>query len=675
MRSLDRLSGLLIAGGPLLVLVALRLDAPTPPLGRSTELVPIVLAVLAGVMTSLTGVLLAARRRAARVVVALGAAAFAAAVLHPAVSTPAVALATLSGVAVVVYAIAAVLSSGSGRVAAADGGRGRAVTRVRAASVIGLAGVLAVAISGAPRQLELLLIAASLGATWLLVLQAVSSRELVTSRPRRLLLAGTALAAVVTVAVTWGNWWNLIGSLALVPLAALTLSRQPGLPSALIQALVDAVLSHPARLLAVTFALLSALGALMLKLPFAGAPGKVIAGIDAVFTATSAVCVTGLIVLDTPQDFSTGGHVILLVLIQLGGLGIMSFSTAAVAFLGQRLSLRHEAAVADLFAGHRGEMFVAVRRLLLFTFGAEAAGALLLWPQLTASGVPSGTALWQATFTSISAFCNAGFALNSDSLVSYDTMPGVLHVVGALIVLGGLSPAVIATLPRWARGKTLDLQARLVLGMTVGLLASGALIVGALEWSNTLGALSVPDRVHNAWFQSLTLRTAGFNSVDFAALRPATVWVMTAFMFIGGSPGGTAGGIKTTTVAVLFLAVGSAMRGRWEIVAGGRRIANATLYKAAALTTFAVATVVVAVIAIEVTQPLSIDLALFEVVSALATVGLSLGATSTLDDVGKAIITVCMFLGRIGPLTLFLFLREQRSEAPWVLPERELDVG
>jgi trk system potassium uptake protein TrkH len=181
--------------------------------------------------------------------------------------------------------------------------------------------------------------------------------------------------------------------------------------------------------------------------------------------------------------------------------------------------------------------------------------------------------------------------------------------------------------------------------------------------------------MHNAWFQSVTTRTAGFNSVDIAALRPATIWIMTALMFIGGSPGGTAGGVKTTTLAVLLVAVRCAMRGRWEAVTMGRRLTDATVYKAAALITLAGLAVVVAMVALQVTQSLPFDASLFEAVSALATVGLSMGATAMLDDVGKVIVAVCMFVGRVGPLTLFFFLRERDSHRPWRLPASDVEVG
>ncbi|MCA9630931.1 MAG: hypothetical protein KC766_24870 [Myxococcales bacterium] len=471
--------------------------------------------------------------------------------------------------------------------------------------------------------------------------------------------------------------WRGVLLLASVPaLVALLGLRHPRGGSRMVAALVDAVASHPARLLAVTFLALCVGGSVLLRLPAASAGQEALRAVDAAFTATSAVCVTGLIVLDTPVALSHTGQVLLLLLIQVGGLGIMSFSTVIAAALGQRLSLRHEAAMAEMVGSdNRGELNEALRRLLGVTFISELAGALLMWPLFVRSGDSVLGGLWRAGFTSISAFCNAGFALQSDSLVGYTQDTGILHIVGLLIILGGLSPLVIVEFPRWVRRRKVSVQTRLVMLMTIGLLVSGAVFIGLLEWSHAFAQLSYWDRVNAAWFQSVTLRTAGFNSVDLAQLRPATLWLMCVYMFIGGSPGGTAGGIKTTTAAILMAAVGSAMRGRWDVVAYGRRIPTQNVYKAAAIVTIALGFIVVGVIALGVTQELDFVATLFEVVSALGTVGVSVGATGQLDDVGKVIVMALMFVGRIGPLTLFLFLNERSFNAAWDMPEEDVDVG
>ncbi len=476
-------------------------------------------------------------------------------------------------------------------------------------------------------------------------------------------LAGAALTVGDTdLALTW---------MAAIPLTTLVLARAGGEGGPLAR-----VVEHPARLLVATFFGLAAIGTALLALPAASETGSPIGLLEAAFTSVSAVCVTGLVVLDTPAAFSPVGEGLLLALIQVGGLGIMTFYTVAFAALGRRLSLRHERAVAGAMnVDDRRALVGSLRRVLVVTLVAEGAGAVLLFGAFLRHGHGVATAAWSGLFTSVSAFCNAGFALRTSSLVEYQTEPLVLHTVGALIVAGGLSPAVIAAAPAWVRGRRVGLQERLVLITTVALLAGGALTYALFEWTVSLGHLSWMDRVHNAIFQSITLRTAGFNSVDLTATRPATQTMMIAFMLIGGSPGGTAGGIKTTTLAVIVLMVGATLRGRPRARAFGRELANVTIFKAGAVTTAGVAISLVALIAVQLTQDIELEVAAFEVVSALGTVGLSLGGTTELDAIGQIIVMICMFAGRVGPLTLFLFLTERQHEPSLGFPVEEVDVG
>jgi trk system potassium uptake protein TrkH len=436
------------------------------------------------------------------------------------------------------------------------------------------------------------------------------------------------------------------------------------------------IVDHAPRLLVTTFAVLCLIGTVLLALPASAASGRSIGVLDAAFTAVSAVCVTGLIVLDTPVAFSGFGEAVLLLLIQLGGIGIMSFSAVTFALFGLRPSFRHESAVAGLVgAESRGTLFDTVKRLVLFTLAVEAAGALAITSFFLHQGRSASEALWHGLFTAVSAFCNAGFSLASDSLVSHQEDPFVLHSVAALIVLGGLSPATCAALPGLLRRRPIAVEQKIALAATIFLLLGGAFIFLALEWGNTLGALSFWDRVHNAWFQSVTTRTAGFNSVDIAALRPATISLVIALMFVGGSPGGTAGGVKTTTAVVLLLAVVSAVRGRWTAAAFGRRLSHRTVYKAASILTVGALTLAFALFALQITQTMDPGVALFETVSALGTVGLSIGGTAELDGVGKILVMFCMFAGRVGPLSLFLFLGVRSSTQPWELVEEDVAVG
>jgi len=285
------------------------------------------------------------------------------------------------------------------------------------------------------------------------------------------------------------------------------------------------------------------------------------------------------------------------------------------------------------------------------------------------------TALWRGVFTSISAFCNAGFALQSTNLVPYQQDALILHVVGALITVGGLGPALIIGLPVLVRHDRASLQTRLALAVSALLLVVPAFAIAGLEWTNTLAGLSVTDRLHNAWFQSVTLRTAGFNSIDLEALHPATRTLMIVCMFIGGSPGSTAGGIKTTTAALLGLAVIAAIRGRTEATAFGRRITHGSIYKAAAIGTMGLVSVGGGMAALQLTQALPDHVLLFEIVSALGTVGLTIGGTAQLDDLGRIIVALAMFMGRVGPLTLFLLLTERESTRVATFPSEAIAVG
>jgi len=493
-------------------------------------------------------------------------------------------------------------------------------------------------------------------------------------------IAAGSTAILSGVALAWPHRDLALTVAAMLPAAALALtvlraSSEAALPYEQ-TGWWDTIVNQPARLLVVTFLALCLLGTLLLSLPLASTRAAGISLLDTAFTAVSAVCVTGLIVLDTPVDFSRFGQAAILLLIQLGGLGIMTFSTAALGLLGRRLSLRYEGAVVSVLSVQgRHELFLALRRLLTITFSAELIGTAVLSSLFAVEGDMPRQALWRGLFTSVSAFCNAGFALQSDNLIGYQQNPWILHTVALLIILGGLSPAVVAALPDLLRGRRVAAQIKLVVASTVALLVGGAVFVTAVEWNNSLADLAVLDRLHNGWFQSVTLRTAGFNSVDIAAVHGSVLTLMIVWMFIGGSPGGTAGGIKTTTAALLALAVAAAIRGRWDVTVFRRRISTETVYKAAAIATLGFSTALLSLVALQLTQDLPGAMAPFEVVSALGTVGLSIGATARLDEVGKILIMATMFAGRVGPLTLFLFLSDRFAKSAWEFPEERIDVG
>lgn len=547
--------------------------------------------------------------------------------------------------------------------------------RMRAAAAMALACWFLVAVAQVSEGVEgLVAVAASMGITIGLAIPWVVDRWSHWSWKDRAWLL-VPLAAVVAIVLSWEAPYPVTLWMGLPSAACLLVAGERSLAGES-TSLWDGVMVHPARLLVVTFVGLSALGSILLALPVSTASDAGIRWVDAVFTSVSAVCVTGLIVLDTPRDFTALGQLWILILIQLGGLGIMSFSTAALGILGRRISLRHEGALAGLISGRdRGQLFIALRRLLVVTFVAEGLGAISLTLLFWWSGDRLLMGVWRGIFTAISAFCNAGFALQTTSLVAYQSNPWILHVVALLIVMGGLSPAVVTAIPAIVRGRAVSVHVKLVVVMTVVLLLVGTLAIAAFEWTGTLGEMSFWDRWHNAWFQSVTLRTAGFNSIDISGVGAATLSLMMVLMFIGGSPGSTAGGIKTTTAGILLLAVRGAIRGSGEAIAFGRLVSQRTVYHAAAIATIGAFFGLIALVALQLTQTMSNEKALFEVVSALGTVGLSVGGTAALDDIGKVVIILSMFAGRVGPLTLFIFLVERRTPSAWQRPEVDIEVG
>lgn len=443
--------------------------------------------------------------------------------------------------------------------------------------------------------------------------------------------------------------------------------------------LIDTFYERPAHLVLVSFLLLIALGTLFLSFPAASAAPRAVAPLDALFTATSAACVTGLIVLDTPNDFSTFGLVVILCLIQLGGLNIMVLSAFAAILLGRGLGFRGEGALGELLDVHPGG---SAQRLVLFivagTLSIESVGALLLWAGYTLQGHPAGEGLWFGVFHAVSAFCNAGFSLHADSLIGFAREPLMLLVVAVLITLGGLGFSVLASLvPRKARARKRSavIQARLVLLASGLLVLGGTIVYAAVEWNHTLDGLGAFDRLTNAVFQSATLRTAGFNSVDFDGLRPETTLMMMGWMFIGASPGGTGGGIKTTTALVLLGSVLAILARRERVVLFRHRIPLDTVYRSAAIAVLASVIVFGGTFALLATQKEeSFELLLFECFSAFGTVGLSLGVTPRLDAVGKLIVALMMLVGRVGPLTLALLLGRRISTRVGY-PEARVMVG
>ena len=430
----------------------------------------------------------------------------------------------------------------------------------------------------------------------------------------------------------------------------------------------------PPQLFVGSFLLLIVLGTLGLKvLPglYTGAP---LSWLDALFTAASAVCVTGLIVVDTATYFTTAGQAFILLLIQLGGLGIVTFTTVIIIALGRRLSLRHEvlaSGMTDVIPQLNYRRLV--RGVFLYTILFELSGALLLFG-LWAPGMGSAEAVWPALFHSISAFCNAGFSVFSDSLMGYQRAPLVQLVVAALIVLGGIGFLTMEELyllrkaSREGRRFRLSLHSRIVLSTTGMLLLAGWILFAVFEWTVTLSGLPVWAKGINALFASVTARTAGFNTIDYAHAADSTNFLTILLMFVGGSPGSTAGGIKTTTFALMVLLAWSRFRGRPMTSVQGRTVPEDTTQRAVGLSVVAFGLVTAAIFAFTATELGNLSHGqsegrfleyMFEAASAFNTVGLSMGVTDDLSVTGRWIAVLLMFIGRVGPLTFVAALVNQ----------------
>lgn len=471
-----------------------------------------------------------------------------------------------------------------------------------------------------------------------------------------------ALALAGAAVVTIGNPFTalILASAAQLLVLLRSWARDTGFAE-----LLHAFYEHPGLLVLVSFLGAIALGTLLLAFPAASATGSSIGVVDAAFTATSAVCVTGLIVLDTPHAFTAFGHAVILLLIQVGGLNIMVLSTFGALLLGRGLGLKGEKALSEVLDIQTPE---TAYRLIIFvvtaTLATELVGAAILGLAYRQAGSGPLQAAWLGLFHAVSAFCNAGFALHSDSLVGFREQPVVLLTVASLITLGGMGFVVLSRALPWTRTRgltALRVHTRIVLVASAVLVIAGTIAFAIGEWNRSLGGLGPPDKLVNALFQSVTLRTAGFNSVPFDALGPATVLWMMVLMFIGASPGGTGGGIKTTTTVVLLAAVPAILRGRDRAIIAGRTLARDSLYRSTAIATVALIVLASGAALLLASQRGEFEQIVFEAVSAVGTVGLSLGTTPLLDSFGKIVIMALMLVGRIGPLTLALLLGRRLS--------------
>lgn len=444
------------------------------------------------------------------------------------------------------------------------------------------------------------------------------------------------------------------------------------------------------RILVASFIGLILLGTAGLLLPGVTVSGKEPFGvIDSLFTATSAVCVTGLTVRDTGNDLSFFGQLIVLILIQLGGLGILTFSTFFLVSRTGRLGLAGRGLIEQT---HGALPYIhpigLLKHVFLYTAAIEGAGATVLTWRF-AQDYPLPRALWLGVFTSISGFCNAGFSLFSDSLVGYQDDPVINLTMMGLIILGGLGFVVLADLtafaksPNW-RQYRLSLHSRVVLITTACLIASGALFFCLIEMGGPNMGGSVYSTFIRGAFLSVTTRTAGFNTVDLAQLTNSSIMIIMILMVIGASPGSTGGGVKTTTAAALFSLLRSRMRSRPSTEVLDRALPDEVVGKALASLAGFLISAVVALILLEATETQLLPHGevrgvfmahVFEVLSALGTVGLSLGLTPELSPMGRLVITICMFLGRLGPVVVGSSFIGRRRPVPYSLPEESIIIG
>jgi len=433
---------------------------------------------------------------------------------------------------------------------------------------------------------------------------------------------------------------------------------------------------NPAQTIVLGFALTVLAGVVLLTLPVSTVDGKGAPFLTALFTAMSATCVTGLVVEDTATYYSLFGQLVILLLIQVGGLGYMTSATLFSILVGRRIGLRERIILMEAYNLHTlGGVVRLTRNVVLLALAFQGIGALLLalrW--IPEFGWWRG--MYYSLFHAVSAFNNAGFDLMGGfrSLTRYVLDPYVNLVMGALVIAGGLGFIVLISLPRFPK---VNLHAKVVLMTSAALLGVGTLLILFLEGGNplTLGRLPPWGKLLAAFFQSVTPRTAGFSTLDTAGLREPTLLALSVLMFIGASPGGTGGGIKTTTFTVLLAAIWTMIRGRQDVELYNRRIPIVVVYKALTIALVAIALVVFVTILLSVFEGIRVISALFEVVSAFGTVGLSTGITPSLTPIGKVLLIITMFLGRVGILTFALVFTGRQAPMRYRLPEERVLVG
>ncbi len=441
---------------------------------------------------------------------------------------------------------------------------------------------------------------------------------------------------------------------------------------------------NPALIIIYSYLIVDLLGTLLLSLPVSS-KGPGIPLVDTFFTATSALCVTGLATVDVGTTFTLFGQSVIMALMEIGGLGVMTFSVVFFLFLGRGFSSRGRWIITESFASspHR-HVKSLLKVILLFTFMIQIVGALLLFMQWR-EAMSVGSALYAGLFHSVSAFCNAGISLFPTSFVNHRGSVLLNATICSLIVLGGIGFPVIYELYGRARGfrsrkrVAISLHTRMVLTMTLVLIVAGAVLIFVLERDNQIARLPVKEQILASLFQSITARTAGFNTLDVGSLAVATLFILIILMFVGASPGSCGGGIKTTSLAVLVAILNDRIRGRNSASLFKRTIPEETVSKALSIFILAVIVLTAGLIVLLVSQPdtprENFLTYLFEAVSAFGTVGLSMGITSSLTVFGKIVIIAIMLLGRVGLLTVAYVVTSRRVVATYRYAEEKVMIG
>lgn len=426
----------------------------------------------------------------------------------------------------------------------------------------------------------------------------------------------------------------------------------------------------PVRILPITFLFLCLFGGILLFLPVSGK----MSFIDALFTSVSGVCVTGLSVSDIATQLTTLGQFTLMLLIQVGGLGIMSISSVIFLLLGKKMSVTYEKNAKSMFdAESKDEIRESLYLIFKYTFSLEFIGFVILFLRFSYLHHDFVFGFKQAIFLAVSAFCNAGYALITDNLIPYNSDPFVLLTVAFLIIFGGIAPVMAITLPKFLKREKLSPVITIVFTTTIILLAAGTLLFLISETNGILSGMNFFDKLLNSFFHSVSARTAGFSSVDLSNISCGSYLTLIFLMIVGGSPGGTAGGIKTTTFAILVITCINIFSGKKNVIRN-REISPETVYKALGLTFLYLLVLTISIMMLVTTQSASHSKLAFEAVSAMGTVGLSMGATTALDTFGKLVIIATMFTGRVMPAMIIYYLNSKITEFDVSYPKAKISL-